>query len=75
MNKCKKCNKPTEDSEHALCNDCVRELWKQAQKKAIEAYEEEWGDGSWDEADKYEREDHVFYEYGLLLAELGIKKF
>lgn len=37
------------------------ELWKIARKKAIEEYEEEYGD--WEEADKYEREDWVFSKY------------
>lgn len=42
-----------------------KELWKQAQEKAKEVYEEENG-GSWEDADKYEREDWVFAEYEKL---------
>ena len=41
-----------------------KELWKQAQIQAKEEYEEEWGEGSWEErADKYEREDYVWAAY------------
>ena len=39
-------------------------LWKLVQKKAKKNYEMEYG--SWEEADKYEREDWVFYEYNKL---------
>lgn len=70
MKKCAKCQTENVDEKHNLCQECVRELWKKAHQTAIKNYEEEYGDGSWDEADKYEREDHVFYEYGLLLMEL-----
>lgn len=43
------------------------ELWKQAQKLAMEEYEDEWGFGSWEErADKYEREDYVWAAYEKL---------
>ena len=38
-----------------------QELWKLAQEQAIKEYEEEHG--SWDDADKYEREDWVFSAY------------
>ena len=38
-----------------------QELWKLAQEQAIKEYEEEYG--SWDNADKYEREDCVFSAY------------
>lgn len=44
-----------------------KELWKQAQQLAKENYEKEYGVGSWEEADKYEREDHSFYEYFKLI--------
>ena len=44
----------------------MNDLWKQAQKLAKENYEEENGLGSWDEADKYERQDWVFAEYDKL---------
>ena len=40
-----------------------KEKWKQAQKLAIEEYEEEYGGGSWEEADKYEKEDYVWDAY------------
>ena len=47
-----------------------QELWKKAQQQAKEEYEEEWGEGSWEErADKYEREDHVFTKYFELIGE------
>ena len=46
------------------------ELWKKAQQKAKEEYEKEWGENSWEErADKYEREDYVWYEYEHLRGE------
>lgn len=44
-----------------------KELWKQAQENAITTYEEENGCGSWEEADKYEREDWVYAEYKNLI--------
>ena len=44
----------------------MNELWKQAQEIAKENYEEENGLGSWEDADKYEREDWVFAEYDKL---------
>jgi hypothetical protein len=43
------------------------ELWLKAQKIAIEKYEKENGVGSWEEADKYEREDWVFAEYAIII--------
>ena len=43
-----------------------KKLLKQAQANAKEAYESEYGAGSWDEADKYEREDWVYTEYERL---------
>lgn len=45
------------------------ELWKQAQAIAEEHYNEEFGDGAWDDADKYEREDYVDFEFRRLLQE------
>jgi len=36
-------------------------LWRIAQEQAAKEYEEECG--SWDDADKYEREDWVFSVY------------
>lgn len=44
----------------------MNELWKQAQKIAEENYEKEYGACTWDDADKYEREDWVFAEYEKL---------
>lgn len=44
-------------------------LWKKAQERAKEIYEEEYGKGSWEYADKYEREDYVFTEYERLSVE------
>jgi hypothetical protein len=41
-------------------------LWELAQKQAKKEYEEE--NGSWDDADKYEREDWVFSAYMKLKA-------
>lgn len=37
-----------------------KELWEEVQEKAKELYEHEYGEGSWEDADKYEREDWVF---------------
>lgn len=48
-------------------NEFSRKLWVQAQAIAEENYNEEFGDGAWDEADKYEREDCVWFEYEKLL--------
>lgn len=45
------------------------DLWKQAQENARAIYEEENGGGSWEEADKYEREDCVWVEYEKLRKE------
>ena len=47
----------------------VAETWKQAQKIAREKYEEVYGEGSWEDADKYEREDWVFAEFFKLEKE------
>lgn len=43
-------------------NKIERELWEQAQERAKELYEEEYG-SSWEDADKYEREDWVWSIY------------
>ena len=48
-------------------NELERELWKKAQGIAIREYEEEFGNGSWEIADKYERQDYVFTEYEKLV--------
>ena len=50
-------------------NNFERELWVKAQENAKRDYEEEYGSGSWDEADKYEREDWCFTEYDRLRKE------
>jgi hypothetical protein len=41
-----------------------KKLWEQAQELARQNCEEDW-----DELDKYERQDHVWYEYEKLLKE------
>lgn len=46
-----------------------RELWIKAQEIAREEYEDENGGGSWDDADKYEREDFVWAAYEQLRKE------
>ena len=50
-------------------NEFYRDIWEQAQVIAKENYEEEWGEGSWEDADKYEREDWVFDIYNKLAEE------
>ena len=50
-------------------NKFYRELWVKAQEIAKEKYNEEFGGDSWNEADKYEREDWVFTEYKRLVEE------
>ena len=54
-------------------NEFNRELWVKAQENAKREYEEEHGSGSWDDADKYEREDEVWYQYEKLLSTKGNK--
>ena len=49
------------------------QLWKMAQERAKRTYEEEYG--SWEDADRYEREDWVFSEYVKLKEGLGIKEY
>ena len=44
----------------------MNEIWNKACNKAKVEYEYEYGQGSWDELDKYEREDFVWAEYNLL---------
>lgn len=55
----------------------LKELWDLAGKQVREEYEEEWGEGTWEEVDKYEREDHFFTRYFKLrdeyLSEKGEK--
>ena len=43
-------------------------LLEEATRIAKEKYEEEWGEGSWEEADKYAKEDYTFFEYQELLS-------
>ena len=45
-----------------------RELWSKAQERAKHFYEEEYG-SSWEDADKYEREDWTFAEFEVLKTE------
>ena len=75
MAKCKRCGKDfdnviVEGLKVSICMECGNELWKQAQQIAVQNYEAEYGEGAWSEADKYEKEDCVFYEYVLLVDEL-----
>lgn len=39
----------------------LRRLWEQARKNAIVEYEAEYGAESWENLDKYEKEDYVWY--------------
>ena len=48
-------------------NEFERMLWMKAQETARKDYEEEHGDGSWDDADKYERADCVWFAYEQLV--------
>jgi hypothetical protein len=50
-------------------NEFYKDLWIKAQENAKKEYEEEWCEGSWDDADKYEREDYAFAEYDRLRKE------
>lgn len=43
-----------------------QQIWKDADVLAQKIYEEENGEGSWQEAEKYEREDYFFYAYNKL---------
>ena len=49
---------------------CNVDLWRLAQENAERNYEEENGGGSWEESDKYEREDYVWAEYEKLRKEI-----
>ena len=44
----------------------LKSVWEQAEKNAIEVYEEEYGAESWENLDKYEKEDYVWYAYEQL---------
>lgn len=45
----------------------LRTVLKQARENAIKEYEEEWGEGSWeDNENKYEKQDHVWAAYEKL---------
>ena len=50
----------------------LEELWTMAQKQAIKEYEEDYG--SWEDADKYEREDWVFSAYMKLKEKYNVKE-
>ncbi len=52
----------------------MKELWLRAQKIAKADYEEQYGIGSWDEADKYEREDYCMSTYENLKKENNLAK-
>ena len=41
----------------------TKELWEQAQKRAKEIYEDDNVEGAWESADKYEREDYIWFAY------------
>ena len=43
-------------------NTKFAKLFDEAKKRAKKRYEEETTIGAWDDADKYEKEDYVFYE-------------
>lgn len=55
-----------------IMDDFGRSLWIKAQQIAKEEYEENYGD--WEEADTYEREDHVFTAYEKLVEEEKMKQ-
>lgn len=50
-------------------NEFYKDLWIKAQKIAEEKYDRAYGEGSWEDADKYEREDWAFDEYDRLRKE------
>ena len=50
----------------------MAELWDMAQEQAIKEYEEDYG--SWEDADKYEREDWVFSAYMKLKEQYDVKE-
>ena len=51
---------------------CDEKLWEMAREQAIKDYEKEHG--SWEEADKYEREDWVFSAYMKLKEESRVTR-
>jgi hypothetical protein len=65
--KCKRCSKDFEFQKESICEDCLKDLWVQAQQQAVKEYEKNYG--SWEEADKYEREDYVFAAYFKLMKQ------
>lgn len=50
-----------------------KDVWKRAEDAAMEEYEEENGYGSWEYADKYEREDLVHSKYEYLVKTYRLK--
>lgn len=50
-----------------MADKVLIELWEKARQMAIKDYEENYG--SWEDADKYEREDHVWAAYEKLKGE------
>ena len=52
--------------------EILTELWKKAQHQAKIEYEKEYG--SWESADKYEREDWVFSAYMKLKEKYNVKE-
>jgi len=55
-----------------ICCNSTAEMWERAQKLASSRYEEE-NNRSWEEADKYEREDYVHSEFEKLNNQKGDK--
>ena len=70
MKKCKKCGVMLNENDLDLCDDCSKELWEVARERAIKNYEAEYGEGSWEEAERYEREDNVFAMYFRMASKL-----
>lgn len=67
IQKCKVCGKIINYQEEEFCYSCLVELWGLAQQQAIKEYEENFG--SWEDADKYEREDYVWGAYEKLMRQ------
>ena len=44
-----------------------KDLWEQSRELAKKLYEEEYGAGTWFDADKYEREDYYWTAYKQIL--------
>lgn len=63
MKKCKKCGVILDNQDLVLCDVCSRELWEVARERSKKNYESQYGEGSWEEAERYEREDWVFSRY------------